>query len=148
VLHNPDMGWVAYEDYVINSSSQGGSSLIAMHPQENLDGVDAVGLLCAWSDLEPEEGRYDFSKIDCAYDYWKKHGKQLQLRMSTESWIRGQTYPIVQDLRFSVPPGEYQLCLTVIDPRTGKPIALPLRDGRPDGSHAIGRITAGPALSR
>ena len=60
--------------------------------------------------------------------------------LGNDQWIRGQSYPVAKELRFSVPPGQYRLCLAVIDPRTGKPIALPLGEGRADGSYGIGTI--------
>ena len=64
VLHNPDMGWVIYENF----------------PE-----VDAAALMFSWQDIESGAGTYDFSRVDAAYDYWRKRGKTLQLRMSSES---------------------------------------------------------------
>jgi len=42
--------------------------------------------------------QYDFSKVDHAYDHWKRRGKEIQSRMSTESllWcaiLRNRTWP-------------------------------------------------------
>ena len=86
VLRNPDMGWVVYENYPIDPRPGGASNLMTL-PDENFDGVDHVAIMFAWSDVEPEADRYDFSKVDHAYDHWHKRGKQIQLRMSTESLL-------------------------------------------------------------
>lgn len=86
VLHNPDMGWVLYENYPLDQAPGGSSTLLPL-PDENFAGVDSVALMFTWFDVEKREGEYDFSKVDYAYDYWKQRGKQIQLRMSTESLL-------------------------------------------------------------
>jgi hypothetical protein len=83
VLHNPDMGWVIYENYPIDRKS----SLLAIQPDADMADVANVAVLFAWSDVERREGEYDFSQVDVAYEHWKKRGKHIQLRMSTESWL-------------------------------------------------------------
>ena len=90
VLHNPDMGWVVYENYPLDPNKGGSSTLLAL-PDEPFRPVDAVAIMFSWQDVERREGAYDFSRADFAYDYWRKRGKQIQLRMSTESllwWTR------------------------------------------------------------
>ena len=86
LLHNPDMGWVLYENYPIDQSP-GGSSTLASLPKEDFAEVDDVAVMFAWSDVERREDDYDFSKVDHAYNFWKKRGKRIQLRMSTESLL-------------------------------------------------------------
>jgi hypothetical protein len=86
VLHNPDMGWVLYENYPLDQRPGGSSTLLAL-PDEVFAPVDAVAIMFSWQDIETREGEYDFSNADFAYDYWKKRGKQIQLRMSTESLL-------------------------------------------------------------
>jgi hypothetical protein len=86
VLHNPDMGWVVYENYPLDPERGGSSTLLAL-PDEPFAPVDAVAIMFSWQDVERREGEYDFSKADYAYDYWRKRGKQLQLRLSTESLL-------------------------------------------------------------
>lgn len=86
VLHNPDMGWVLYENYPVDPRPGGSSTLVTL-PDETFPGVDQVAVMFAWSDVEVAAGRYDFAKVDHAYDYWKKRGKEIQLRMSTESLL-------------------------------------------------------------
>jgi hypothetical protein len=57
-------------------------------------------------------------------------------------WVKGQQFLIEKTVKLGVvAPGKYQLCLAVLDPRTGNPIALPLKSKKPDGSYPIGTIT-------
>lgn len=86
VLHNPDMGWVLYENYPLDPRPGGSSTLVTL-PGEDFAGVDHVALMFSWADIETAEGRYDFTKADHAYDYWHRRGKQIQLRLSTESLL-------------------------------------------------------------
>ena len=86
VLHNPDMGWVLYENYPLDQAPGGSSTLLTL-PDETFPGVGSVALMFSWFDIEKSEGEYDFSKVDYAYDYWRQHGKQIQLRLSSESLL-------------------------------------------------------------
>jgi hypothetical protein len=86
LLHNPDMGWVLYENYPLDHEKGGSSTLLAL-PDEPFAPVDAVALMFSWQDVEKREGEYDFAKAGYAYDYWKKRGKEIQLRLSTESLL-------------------------------------------------------------
>ena len=84
--HNPDMGWVVYENYPLDFEPGGSSTLLAL-PNESFAPVDAVAIMFSWQDIERRPDKYDFSKADFAYDYWHKRGKQIQLRVSTESLL-------------------------------------------------------------
>lgn len=86
VLHNPDMGWVLYENYPVDPAPTGSNTMIAM-PNEPFDGVDEVAIMFSWFDVERREGVYDFTDVDKAYAYWHGHGKRIQLRMSTETLL-------------------------------------------------------------
>jgi hypothetical protein len=109
VLHNPDMGWVIYENYPIDSDPHGSSSLLEL-PNEDFPQVDQVAVMFSWADVEKTPDRYDFSKVDFAYDYWKKRGKEIQLRMSTESLLWWDTrnpptgYGVPQYVLDQLPP--------------------------------------------
>ena len=94
MLHNPDMGWVLYENYPLDPRP-GGSGTMSNLPDENFAEADAVALMFAWSDIETAPGVFYFSNVDTAYDYWSRRGKAIQLRMSTESlvWWNNQTPP-------------------------------------------------------
>jgi hypothetical protein len=86
ILHNPDMGWVLYENYPLDHRPGGSSTLLTL-PDEPFENVDHVAVMFAWSDIETTPGVYDFSKTDHAYDYWRARGKTIQLRMSTETLL-------------------------------------------------------------
>lgn len=86
VLHNPDMGWVLYDNYIISKSE---SSAHISCPTFGYDfpGVDAVMLKFTWADIEKSEGNYDFTEFDFIYDYWTELGKTVTLGMSTDSLL-------------------------------------------------------------
>jgi hypothetical protein len=86
VLHNPGMGWVVYENYAVDQDPGGSSTLLTL-PDEPFTGVDEVAVMFSWADVEKEENQYDFSKPNYAYDYWRSRGKEIQLRVSTESLL-------------------------------------------------------------
>ncbi len=92
VIHNPDMGWVLYENYPLDPDPHGSSTLLTL-PDESFAGVDNVAIMFSWQDIEQQPDRYDFSKVDFAYDYWRRRGKTIQLRMSTTSlmWWANRT---------------------------------------------------------
>lgn len=94
VLHNPDMGWVLYENYPLDQDPQGSSTMLLM-PNENFSGVDSVAIMFSWQDVEKFPNKYDFSKVDFAYDYWAYRGKAIQLRLSSETllWWTNRTPP-------------------------------------------------------
>ena len=61
--------------------------------------------------------------------------------VKSTQWIKGETYKSRNAVTFAaVPPGEYRLCLSLVDPKADQPIQLPLHDRRDDGSYEIGRI--------
>src|SRR5215218_8809211 len=82
-LHNPDMGWLLYENYPV-APQPGGSSNLASLPEKDFAGVDSVAVMFTWADVERRPGEFDFNDVDHAYDFWKTRGKRIQLRMSTE----------------------------------------------------------------
>lgn len=86
VLSNPDMGWCVYENYPLDRNPHGSSTLLTC-PNEDFPGVDYVALMFSWADIEKSEGVYDFTNADFAYDYWRKRGKKMMLRMSAESFL-------------------------------------------------------------
>src|SRR5438034_4419317 len=113
VLHNPDMGWVVYENFPVDPDERGSSNMLTL-PNENFDGVDNVAIMFSWADVETRPGEYDFSAVDRAYDFWNKRGKRIQLRMSTESllWWNTRNPPrgtgIPPHVLHRLPPGSKQ----------------------------------------
>lgn len=83
VLHNPDMGWALYENFPVDPRPNGSSTMLAC-PGETFPEVDHVAIMFSWQDIERTPGHYDFTLADRAYDYWKKLGKRIHLRLSTE----------------------------------------------------------------
>lgn len=86
VLHNPDMGWVLYDNYPVDPRPNGSSTMLAC-PEAAFPEVDHVAIMFSWQDIERTVDHYDFSLADRAYDYWKKLGKRIHLRLSTEPLI-------------------------------------------------------------
>lgn len=86
VLHNPDMGWVLYDNFVI-SKRESPAYLNCPIYGYDFPGVDNVMLKFTWADIEKEEGVYDFTEVDIIYDYWTSRGKTLSLGMSTDSLL-------------------------------------------------------------
>lgn len=86
VLHNPGMGWVLYENYPVDADPHGASTLLPF-PNETFPQADEVAVMFSWADVDKGSDRYDFSKVDYAYDYWAKRGKAIQLRMSADTLL-------------------------------------------------------------
>ena len=113
VLHNPDMGWVIYENYPLDPDPHGSSTMLGL-PDESFPDADAVALMFSWADLEKREGVYEFDALDRAYDYWRKRGKSIQLRSSTESlvWWANRNPPagtgIPDDVLAGIAPDQQQ----------------------------------------
>lgn len=90
VLHNPDMGWVLYENYAIDPRPNGTGTMNVL-PRATFEGCDFVAVMFAWSDIEKEQDRFDWSRVDAACDYWQERGKAIHLRISAEplfGWSR------------------------------------------------------------
>ncbi|MCU0915300.1 MAG: DUF4832 domain-containing protein [Planctomycetes bacterium] len=89
-LANPGMGWVLhhYDNIVFNYGGK-------LEPSDTVDdfpGVTVVYLRLAWSYLEPEEGRFNWSVLDTPAQRWLDKGKQIALRIScSESFLRYAT---------------------------------------------------------
>ncbi|HEY7117165.1 MAG TPA: hypothetical protein VH475_11285 [Tepidisphaeraceae bacterium] len=128
ILHNPDMGWVLYENYPLDANKNGSSTLLTL-PDETFAAVDTVAIMFSWQDIEKRPDEYDFKRADYAYDYWRKRNKQIQLRLSTESllWWTRQAPPagkgIPDYVLANIPPDKRQIrtCdnipYTVVDAR-------------------------------
>lgn len=86
VLHNPDMGWVLYDNYIISKME---SPAYLSSPMYDYDfpGVDTVMLKFTWADIEKSMDNYDFSEFDFIYDYWRDRGKTVTLGMSADSLL-------------------------------------------------------------
>jgi len=89
-LANPGMGWVLhhYDNVVFHYGGQ-------LEPSDTVDdfpGVTVVYLRLAWSYLEPQEGRFNWSVLDTPAQRWLDKGRQIALRIScSESFLRYAT---------------------------------------------------------
>jgi len=61
-----------------------------IRPEHLFEHFRGVQKLYTWSDLEPAEGRYDFSKIHGDLALLKPHGKQLVLQIQYKAFGKGQ----------------------------------------------------------
>lgn len=86
VFHNPDMGWVLYDNYLISEKESPASTLSPIQGYD-FPGVDYVILKFTWADIEKEADCYDFSKFDEIYDYWTEREKIIMLGMSADSLL-------------------------------------------------------------
>jgi hypothetical protein len=62
-----------------------------------------------------------------------------------DKWLKGQTYPLAHDVTFkNAKPGRYTLRLSLIDPKTDQPIALPLAEGDDHHTYPLGPFIIDP----
>ena len=94
-LVNPGMGFVLH--HYDNSLVQYGSRLAPSDPLDDFPGISTVYFRLAWSYVEPEEGRFDWSIVDSPAQRWIARGKKIALRFSasegdpgvgTPPWVR------------------------------------------------------------
>jgi hypothetical protein len=89
-LVNPGMGWVLH--HYDNIAFNYGGKLEPSDTVDDFPGVTTVYLRIAWSYLEPEEGRFNWSVLDTPAQRWLDEGKQIALRIScSESFMRYAT---------------------------------------------------------
>ncbi|MGE5295138.1 MAG: beta-galactosidase [Solirubrobacterales bacterium] len=89
-LANPGMGWVLH--HYDNIAFNYGGKLEPSDTVDDFPGVTTVYLRIAWSHLEPEEGRFNWSVLDTPAQRWLDKGKRIALRIScSESFMRYAT---------------------------------------------------------
>lgn len=104
VLHNPEMGWVLYDNHVLSArpgnppyTGRYENHIVLDEEAYDYPGVDNVSLYFSWSDIEIAEGVYDFTYYDAIYDFWTKKGKKILSCMASETKVwykeRGQGAP-------------------------------------------------------
>jgi len=95
VLINPGMGWVLH--HYDNSPFNYGGRLEPSDTVDDFPGVSVIYLRIAWSYLEPEEGRFNWSVLDTPAQRWLDKGKRIALRITcsegspqyaTPEWVR------------------------------------------------------------
>jgi hypothetical protein len=80
-LVNPGMGWVLH--HYDNSPFNYGGRLEPSDTVDDFPGVTVIYLRIAWSYLEPQEGRFNWSVLDTPAQRWLDKGKQIALRITT-----------------------------------------------------------------
>jgi hypothetical protein len=89
-LANPGMGWVLH--HYDNIAFNYGGKLEPSDTVDDFPGVTVVYLRIAWSHIEPEEGRFNWSVLDTPAQRWLDKGKQIALRIScSESFMKYAT---------------------------------------------------------
>lgn len=92
-LVNPGMGWVLH--YYDNILDWYGSKLAPSDTVDDYPGLSVVYLRLAWSCVEPEEGKFNWSVVDAPAQRWIAKGKQVAFRFcctdvipySTPEWV-------------------------------------------------------------
>jgi hypothetical protein len=80
-LVNAGMGWVLH--HYDNSPFNYGGRLERSDTVDDFPGVSVIYLRIAWSYLEPQEGRFNWSVLDTPAQRWLDKGKQIALRITT-----------------------------------------------------------------
>lgn len=155
-LANPGMGWVLH--HYDNVAFHYGGKLEPSDTVDDFPGVTTVYLRIAWSHIEPEEGRFNWSVLDTPAQRWLDKGKQIAIRIScSESFMRYATPEWVEKAgakgyNFTVGKGvdpngpfwepDYEVFISV-GTATGTPrIALPLPNNDGHRRYRLGGLTA------
>lgn len=80
ILNNPGVGWVLH--FYDNVPENYGSKLEPSDTVDEFPSLSVVYLRIAWSFLEPEEGKYNWSVLDTPAQRWIARGKQIALRIT------------------------------------------------------------------
>ena len=72
-IMEPEHGIAEFVEYAHHQTDIG-----LQHPD-----VGSKEVIVFWGDLEPEEGRYAWEKMDRLFDAWERAGKQIRIRLST-----------------------------------------------------------------
>jgi hypothetical protein len=89
-LVNPQMGW-AFHHYD-NSIEKYGLHLEPSDTVDDFPGASVIYLRLAWSYLEPEEGKFNWSLVDIPAQRWIDKGFQVAFRFSCAESDRNQPY--------------------------------------------------------
>ena len=90
ICHNPHKGW--YLHYFDNSLNVYGPNLASDDYLEDFPGLNDVYLRLAWSYLEPEEGKFNWTVIDTVINKWIARGYTISFRISCKETNTEQAY--------------------------------------------------------
>lgn len=94
-LTNPGMGWVFH--YYDNSRTNYGSRTPYSDHLDNFPGLSQIYLRLPWSDIEPQEGIFNWTILDSPLQRFRKRGLKASFRIScsetgfpyaTPQWVR------------------------------------------------------------
>ncbi len=95
VLENPGIGWVLH--FYDNEPHIYGTKLDPSDTVDEFPNLSVVYLRIAWSFLEPEKGKYNWSILDTPAQRWISKGKKIALRITcsetpvswaTPKWVK------------------------------------------------------------
>ena len=66
ILHNPDMGFMTYENYCVARNQSVIPSSAGEMRDYDYPGVDYVAVMLTWADVEQSEGQYVWDDVDRA----------------------------------------------------------------------------------
>ncbi len=89
-LRNPGMGWNFH--HYDNAINRYGTHLDPSDTVDDFPGASVIYLRLAWSFLEPEEGKFNWSILDTPAQRWIAKGFQIALRISCSESNPAQPY--------------------------------------------------------
>ena len=108
ICKNPHKGW--YMQYYSNSINSYGSTLAPDDFLKDFPGLNHIYLRLAWSYLEPEEGKYDWSIIDNVIERWVEQGYSVAFRITCTETDQDQIFATPEWVRNSGASGEFYQC--------------------------------------
>ena len=98
-LVNPGMGWSLH--HYDNNITRYGLELEPSDTVDDFPGVSDVYLRLAWSYIEPEEGKFNWSIVDTPAQRWIAKGKRVSFRFSCSESSNNQTYATPEWVRLA-----------------------------------------------
>ncbi len=106
-LVNPGMGWQLH--HYDNGIERYGLDLEASDTVDEFPGLSSIYLRLAWSYIEPEEGKFNWSIVDTPAARWIAKGKQVAFRFSCSESGRNQPYATPEWVRKAGAKGHFAI---------------------------------------
>jgi hypothetical protein len=114
-LVNPGMGWQLH--HYDNNIKEYGLELEPSDTVDDFPGVSSIYLRLAWSFIEPEEGKFNWSIVDTPTQRWVAKGKQIALRFTNAERDPDQPYATPEWVRKAGARGYFVTPGKGIDPQ-------------------------------